>query len=314
MSEILFEVNGVSFKKNTLYEIRPKKDDNAPEAFIKHNTTKLLVNGISQGAPCIFRNKVWDTGFYEDSPCYFGHDKDKVKDLVSKLNKYIVKPYKDQYGIELSHIDKPDSFWLSFGASNLYTGRMLNTEKVDELLELYIAVLHKHVATKEQENNPMYLRASYTVVDKAEVVEVSQERAKNRVKALTKFMSLHDSKKSIAEQVLNYIGLPSMSDSMIETVIDDYVRDPKQGHNNAVRLIEVINKTESPRGIAELNMYGNLSILLKSGKLQKTNQRYYFDGEELGTDLKRIAANMATTKKDDPIKSKMLAQLQETND
>lgn len=314
MSETIAKVNGLELKTDSLYQIMPKKDDDAPEYYTKNGTSKLLMQGISAGAPCLYdqRTKSWDTGFHEKSPCYRGWKSQDVVNQVKALQKHIVEPFEElrEEGT-LSHKDTKDSFWLSFGASNLWNGRILNTNNPEELLELYIAALHGHICTRDKQNDPRYKGASYTIENKDAVVGVREERKKKRAEAITSFGKLLETNKDSLKEVMLYLGLPSTDDDGLLSVVMDYVENPSQGHNNAERLLDTIKKASTKTGAQEINIYSQLHTLFKKGVIRRISSEYYLDDNSLGMDLKSAAAKV---KKSKPLKDILAAEIVKLED
>ena len=106
----LFEIDGFKVMPESNYIIKNKTDYDAPSAFVKVGTTKLPSAGVGESFQCRYVRTsrdtgVWDTGFYEQSPCY-SHLKPGEKELaVKKLMKNVVEPYEAYTGItgQLAH-------------------------------------------------------------------------------------------------------------------------------------------------------------------------------------------------------------------
>lgn len=290
------KVNGVELKSNTIYKIAPKKDDNAPDAFRKHDTSKLLVNGVSEGAPCVFNVEqgVWDTGFFPESPCYRGWKSEDIEKAVAARVEYIKKPFELLRGKEvLSHTDD-NTFWDSFAASNLWNGRMMDTKQPKHLLELYIASLHRYICTKEYQNQYEYLNASYTVINRDKDVSVAEERKKIKAEALKEYFKMSTSNPGKALEVLRYVGLPHTGDEDATTsIMMDYLDNKKEGHNNSVRLLETLKKAGNNFGYYQINMYTQLADLYQKGVIKKDGGTFSLNNIEIGTDLKAASLSIS---------------------
>ena len=306
------EVGGVTIKNDAIYKIGPKKDDDAPEAYRKLGTSKLLVEGITEGAPCVFNVEqgVWDTGFYENSPCYRGIDKDKVKVLVAERVKHIKEPMEELIGEgKLTHHDTKDSFWLTFGMANLRTNGYFRTSQPKELLGLYIALLHGYVCSKEDQNHPMKRNATYTIIDKNKDISVQEDRKQKKAKALREFFTLSAKDQGKAKEVLRYIGLPYSGDEeALSAIVMDFVDNQKEGHNNAERLLKTVEKASHNLGYHEINLYTQLSDLYKQGVIKREGGEYLLRNVPLGLDLKAASMKIAKDKElKEIVKYEMLA-------
>lgn len=312
--DFTIKVNGVEIKPDSLYQIIPKKDDDAPDYYTKNGTSKLLMQGITDGAPCLFDSNlnVWDTGFYENSPCYRGWSGTDIKTQVEALKKHIVEPFEALRGKgTLSHLDTKDSFWLSYASSNIYNGKVFNTAKPDDLLELYIALLGKHVCSKKDENSPFQKKAKYLVENKDAVVGVREERQRFKAEAIASVFKLKEVNKEKLKEVLTYLGLPATDDDGLVSVVMDYVENSKEGHNNSKRLVETINKVNSKSGAIEINIYGQLLELFRKGSISKVGSEYFLGEDSIGLDLKSAAL---TIKKSKPLQEKLKKELVKLED
>jgi hypothetical protein len=253
---------------------------------------------------------IWDTGFFPNSPCYRGVPKDQVEELVAQRVKHIKKPMEELVGEgRLDHKDTKDSFWLTFGRSNLRTGGYFRTNEPRELLELYIALLHGYVCSKEEQNHPMKRNASYVVIDKNKDISVQEERKQKKAEALKGYFKLAAKEESKSQEVLRYLGLPYTGDEdALSSIVMDYVDHGKEGHNNAERLLATIKKANHNLGYHEINLYCQLSDLFKQGAIKKEGSEYYFKNISLGLDLKAASMKIAKDKElKELIKQEILA-------
>lgn len=306
------EVGGVTLRSGAIYKIGPKEDTDAPEVYRKHGTSKLLVVGISEGAPCVFdvQQGVWDTGFYINSPCYRGLPKEEVEVLVAERVKHIKEPFEELVGEgKLSHYDTKDSFWLDFGRSNIATDKYFRTSDPKELLELYIALLHGYVCSKEEQNSPFKRNASYVVIDKNKDIGIQEERKQKKADALKEYFKLSAKEEQKGKDVLRYLGLPYSGDeSALSSVVMDYVDNKKEGHKNAERLLATVKMANNNLQYYEINLYCQLSDLFKKGVIRKEGSEYYLKNTSLGLDLKAAAKKISKDSDlKETIKEEMLA-------
>jgi len=289
MSDYSYEIGGVTLKPNALYQVIPKPDPDAPTPLKDAGSSKLLQNGIDERVPCIFNENfgAWDTGFYPESPCYLGKTSTEVKTAVKFAQDNIVKPYENIRGKDkLSHL-KENAFWDNYGVT-LRNGRVFSTNKAEDLLDLYIALLHKHIVKKGDENQHFAMKAKYCLVDKEAVTTVKEERQSLRMDAIFSFAELLKNDRDGLLLVLEYIGIISPmskpADKDIKSLAMAYLEDPKKGAENVKRFVDtaaLIGNDEK-----ELQINSDLNKLFLKNKITKERSEYYIDGQLLGNTLK----------------------------
>lgn len=286
-----FEINGFKFRQGGLYQIVPKPDLDAPDGFIKEGTTKLLMGGIQESAPCIFndKRKLWDTGFYADSPCYNGKKPTEVAIILDNLTKYIVAPYeKNRGGGVLRQSEDNNKFWDEFGGS-LYNGRVFNIADEQDFLELYMAIRHFHIVSPEDRSKPFARTARYCIIDKEAATSVKEQRELDKAEAIGIFMEMYSSDKEMLFNVLEYIGLISSREIDKKTLTSTmmrYFEDAKQGFASVNRFTEVVKKAKTKKGGEELEIYATLVKLFRTKKITKEYGEFILKGESIGSNLK----------------------------
>lgn len=304
MSELTsfsFQINGIEIKSNSLYQIVPKPDLNAPDGFVKWGTSKLLQNGIKESAPCFFddRKQVWDTGFYKESPCYIGMSKTDVETKVEALNEYIVAPFEELMGEgTLDHKKSNNAFWDGFGG-DLYNGKVYKTSDPKELLELYMAILHFNVVKPEDKSKPFAKKASYAVVNKEAVTSLKEQRNADKAEAIGTYYTLLNNNKKQLLNVLEFISLVSnrkLEDKTLTSIVMEFFEEKKQGTNNIKRFLEVAKKVNTPKGKEELNVFASLTALRRARKITEEYGELYLDGTLLGGNLRDATVKVIADK------------------
>ena len=315
--EVIVEVNGLKIRKDSVYQVDNKLDNNAPTGYIKEGATKLPSLGIFNGIQVRYVKRsgsdkgVYDTGLYEESPCYAGKDKEEVKKLVSKLRKVIVEPYERKYGKGILDNDNED-FWNNY-IVKLEAGRPFVTSNVDDLLDLYIAMLTYELTPKGKvneggkEGHPKFKDSQFTVVDKSLSRSYEQETNAKQVDAIINFGILLKTDRSLLLNILRYIGMIDVNqDYDDETLKSSFQQWLKTYNDNTDRFLRAYKLADTEEGKEELNFYSVVAKLAQKGVIKYTNNSYYYNGVELGASLKAVAKRIANSKEYEPLKIELL--------
>lgn len=312
--ETLIDVNGLVIKTDSIYKVTNKLDNNAPSGFVKEGTTKLPSSGIGNTVPCPFKvtNKakgtgIFDTGLYEGSPCYATLDNETVRKQVEKLREAIVKPYEKKYGKGiLDH--QNEEFWSEFGI-NLFDGRYFVTNNVDDLLELYIAMLGYELTPKgeKHEGNPKYSQSDYCIEDKEKVQNIKDERANKMVSAITNFGALLKSDRNTLLNVLRYVGLigveGKIDDATLNSLFFEWLNKSNENPKSFDKAYELTKREET---FDIVNLYAIASRLAIKNVITRVGGEYTYKGKTLGADLKTVSMNLNNKKDLEEIKIELL--------
>lgn len=291
----LLNVNGLEIRLNSIYKVTNKPDSNAPSGFIKEGTTKLPSVGIGNTVPCRYTNDVYDTGLYEGSPCYANMSNKDISALVKELKKYIVTPYEKKFG--KGKLDNSNTeFWDSYGV-NLESGKFFDTNKVEDLLGLYISMRGFELTPKKALGNPKFTQSQFCIEDKEEVKSVASERANTIMGAIGDFQSLLKSNKSKLVNIFRYLGVFSYA----ETVDADTLKAIgytwfNEDVSNPSRFTKVYNLTQDDETENIVDLFVIVSKLYHNGVIRKEAGSYHFKGESLGADLKTVTKNLNSNK------------------
>ena len=288
--EFTIKVNGIDLKNDTLYQVVPKTDHDAPDGFIKEGTTKILSPNMSETVSCVFneRSNVWDTGFFENSPCYRGMNKEEVKLIVENLNENIVKPVEELLGEgKLNHVNG-NIFWNEL-MINLKNGKVFHTANPMDLFHLYIAILHNNLAPKDQEDSYKFKKAKYCVVNKEEVVNIKQQREANRNKCIGLFFTLFSTDKSKLFLICDFVGLSSIDKATSEvsanSAFNQFLDHRTEGYQNIDKFLKAYELSQDDEGLREMTIYRDLKTLFRKGIIIKKYSEFYLEGESLGTNF-----------------------------
>lgn len=279
-------------KSDTIYTVIPKPDPNAPDAFREHGTTKIIHPDISDtiGAPYSTEMGVWDTGFYEFSPCLVGMNSDEKEAFISLVTKAIVEPIEQIKGKgTLEH--RNNEFYDEL-VIPLYNKVSFNTADPMQLLGLYFAVLSKQLCPKDNVGNPNFKYAAYQVVNREKEVTNLEQIKIDNTKAIGEFYKLMSTDKEKLSIIMKYLNISSTvledEDTFI-SVFSNYLEDKQDGYRNSKIFLQQLNKFDTAEGQEELYIYEALSKLYDQKKLKLFKQEYYLGTHNLGGSIKHAA-------------------------
>lgn len=309
----LFVINDFTVKENSVYVLRDKRDMDAPSGFIKAGLSKLPSRGVGESYQVGFfsrdggRTGVWDTGFFEYSPCYKDKDQAEVKIIVAALKKNLVTPYRKAVGNDTAFAEGEDKFYSETNFKS-YSGKTYNTGDPVAAMELYFGLLTHQLTPKGSEGNTRYNDSPYVVVDISKDLKVKDERALAKFQAIGAFSTMLVADKERLYSILKYIGL-SFSDTIDGAVLigmfNDYVTNSNE--DRIIVFNNLVAETEEKSGLEKVYLYKILKEQsLKGGKVTKAAGLFFYDNVEIGADLKGAADNIAKQSKLVNIKRELL--------
>lgn len=290
--KVLANVYGFKILSDTIYKVIGKTDTSAPIPFVERGISKVPFEGNKTVVYCPYDNikKVYDTGFYVASKCFFGEDPNVIKQEVALRVKNILKPYEQV--TNTNPIQSNEEFWDNKSA-DLWTGRYFNTSNPVELFELYIALLSKSLTPKDKEGDPDYSFSMYCVEDKALSGDNLKTRKVKREEVSFKYMSAM--KGSIYERncmidILLFAGVidnPEIIETDYYTLrLSDYL-DAKV--TNLEYLCDVIERASRQESEEVFKIYRMLYVLNIRGSISRDREGYRMNSTIIGQDLKAIA-------------------------
>lgn len=297
-AEFEIKIPGIDFsiKSNTIYTVIPKPDPSAPDGYKEHGTTKLIHPDITDtvAAPFDVDMNVWDTGFYEFSPCLRALSEEERKAHVANVQKHIVEKVEQIKGKGVLDHSPNNTFFDEFPIA-LYNKVSFNTEDPIQLLMLYLVILGKDLAPKEFVGNPNFKKAAYQVVNREREISNKQQLEIDKSKAIGEFHVLLRNKKDKLRIILDYLNISTAmirdEDTFI-TVFQKFLNDKQDGYRNGKIFLETIEKF-SGDGEEELFIFNNLSKLAANGELKIFKQEYFLGEHNLGSSLKIAAMKVA---------------------
>lgn len=293
---LIIVVNGLKIKENSLYKVVDKPDSNAVNGLREHGSTKVPVEfmGNSAGCPYNREKEVYDTGFYTQSPCYSTLSREERESKVKILREKIVEPYEMVHGEGILD-NKHAKFWDEYEFT-LHEGKIYNTENVNDLLDLYMAMQGFELTPKDALGNPAFSSSQFCVEDKEVTSKKRNERTQNYMKAMTSFALMSSTEKNKLVAVLKYVRMPGAESLSTETqestfnaLFHDWINADVKNVDDFTRVIDMISKKP---GLEEVVIYGHLVDMLAKQKIIKIGGEFSFKENPLGADLKTAAKNL----------------------
>ncbi len=289
------KINGITLKSNTIYEIKPKYDADAPSGFKKHNTSKLLSKGIGELKQIPFNEdrKLWDTGFEVNSPRYINWKEEDTKTLVNALQAAIVKPFEAtrEPGV-LKGNDSEKSFWNDY-LVDIYAGRIFNTKNEKDALDLYLAVSNYMVTEKDNKENkkPESIKAKYDIENREYATSFKEDRQLNKMEAIGNFYTLLNTDKEKLFNILEWLELNEnrdITDKVLTSVVMRYFEHPDSNvaQEFAKRFKDTVAKANTPQGEAEIQNVVDLNILKRAKVLRYEYKEYWLGEISIGSKMK----------------------------
>lgn len=296
-NNIIITINGLVIKEDSLYQIENKLDKSAPDGFIKEGTTKLPSEGIGNTVGCRYVDKgngkgLYDTGFYLESPCYTGLTDEAKTAIVKKVREKIVKPYENlQNSPELLNVANHE-FWDSLSI-DLYDGRVFNTENIQDLFELYIAMRSFDLTPVSKEGAPEFNQSDYMIKDSSEVMSSSKRRAKGKMDATYNFMTLLNLAPEKLINIMKYLNVVRVGEKPaaidLQTIFGMWLDKDVQ---NVDVFMNAFKKAESPEGESELALFVKVKKLVENRKIVREGSDLLFEGTPIGIDTKSVVYNL----------------------
>lgn len=304
MSDILFTIYDFKIRPNTLYQVTEKIDTSAPDGFKEFKTSKILHPDISNSEPvAVFDSSlgIWDTGLYENSKALSKAipSLDERSNFIKTVTKFIVTPLTKLKGKEyLSPQSDNNDFWDNYRV-NIFKGKIFNTEKPEELLQLYLAILHRHVTPKVLESNPEFKNCQYCIVDKEDSVDRKLETDMGMMEAQGTFYNLMVNKKDDLFLILDYLRLnisKNTDNKIMVSLFNNWLKDKTDGYQNYNVFLKTHKLLSTKDGEKELFYHSKIKDLMKSQVIKQKKSEIWFEDEFIGSDLKSATKNIMATK------------------
>jgi hypothetical protein len=286
-SRVILKIYDFEIKKDTLYEVKEKLDTSAPEGFKEFNTTKVLSDMVVDTFPGAIYDEergLWDTGLYPTSNALIRAitDSDARALALTSLRKNIILPLEEEKGENiLDHTPKNNLFWDKFRIE-CHRGKLFDTSKTEDLLRLFLLLLHKRVTPKEMESHPEFKQpiSMYCIVDKDSSVSREAEKEMRKAKASALFYNLLNTDRAGLLQVLDYLGISASStsdDAVLYTVFGNYMSSKEDKFQNDKLFIDTVDKYQTEEGAEEIYIHSKLKELYVKGKVKYKKGEIWMD-------------------------------------
>lgn len=286
-SSVILKIYDFEIKKDTLYEVKEKLDTSAPDGFKEFNTTKVLSDLVVDTFPgAIFDEErgIWDTGLYATSKSLSKAIPDmSARELALKsIIKNIINPIEAEKGANiLDHTQANNHFWDTYRIE-CHRGKLFDTSKIDDLLKLYLLLVHKRVTPKEMESHPEFKQpiSMYCIVDKDSSMSREAEKEMRKAKASALFYTLLTSDRDGLLHVLEYLGInatKASDDAVLYTVFGNFINSKEDKFQNDKVFIDAVEKYQTEDGAEELYIHSKLKELYVKGKVKYKKGEIWMD-------------------------------------
>ena len=304
-SNVILKIYDFEIKKDTLYEIKEKLDTSAPDGFKEYNTTKVLSDIIIDTFPGAIFDKergIWDTGLYPTSGAFMRAIPAELRDIAMKsIKENIVDKIEAEKGEGvLDHTSKNNDFWDNFRLE-LHRGKLFDTSKAEDLLRLYLVMIHKRVTPKHMESHPEFKQpiSMYCIVDKDSSVSREAEKEMKQAKASALFYNLLSTDKEGLIYILDYLGINANNttdESVLYTVFGNFIRSKEDKHQNDKIFIDTVERYQTEAGADEIYIHAKLKQLYVKGKVKVKKGEIWMDDIYVENNWKNAARKIREDK------------------
>jgi hypothetical protein len=283
---VILNIYDFQIKKDTLYEIKEKLDTSAPDGFKEFNTTKVLSDTVVDTFPgAVFDRErgIWDTGLYPTSSSFMrAIPADLRVAALRSIKENIIKPIEAEKGVDiLDHTANNNQFWDSFRI-DLQRGKIFDTAKAEDLLRLYLLLIHRRVTPKHMESHPEFKQpiSMYCIVDKDSSVSREAEREMRQAKASALFYNLLGSDREGLIRVLDYLGISANNgteDGVLYTVFGNFIKSKEDKFQNDKVFIDTVERYQTEAGEEEIYIHSKLKEFYLKGKVKNKKGEIWLD-------------------------------------
>lgn len=294
---ILFTIDGFEVEDNKVYLVAHKKDLDAPTGMVKEGASVLPSDGVGRMFSFRCPGGIWDTGFHPASECYKGWDPKDVDNTVKMRVKNILRPFQKAIGEETC-LENTNQASLDKPRFLVVAERAFHTANPVHRMELYAALLGKKLAPKELEKDPKYRLASFTVQDVTRTSKKRNEESISFVRAIRKFENMYKAAPESLKAALIWNNMGGFAEGNdIDTLSAMFSQKVMGDSALAGRFLDAIDNIEGEKS-GYLKYFIHEKLVRMRGKNSKFtvggNGKLYFDGTDIGADIKTASYNLAT--------------------
>lgn len=283
---VILKIYDFEIKKDTLYEIKEKLDTSAPDGFKEYNTTKVLSDTVVDtfpGAVFDIERGIWDTGLYPTSNSFMRAIQVEGRTAALKsIRENIIRPIEAEKGDNiLDQNSNNNKFWDSFRI-DLQRGKVFDTSKAEDLLKLYLLLIHRRVTPKHMESHPEFKQpiSMYCIVDKDSSVSREAEKEMRQAKASALFYNLLGTNREGLIRVLDYLGISATNateDAVLYTIFGNFIKSKEDKFQNDKIFIETVERYQTEEGEEEIYIHSKLKELYIKGKVKNKKGEIWID-------------------------------------
>lgn len=312
MKDFQVKVPGTNFilKSNSTYRIEGKVSEHSPLEFQKAGFTRIPDKKFGAQVSVKFdpKRKIWDTGFYENSPCYISTrtKKEEVIKTVETLKKYLL-PHLEESLPEGALSQKSTNTYFDDYRENINQKNTYNTYEPLHFWMLWNAFLDYVIAPVDEQKKPVYrdamISTPFVIYDGSKKRNQEQDDTFEKAKATSTFMSKLLSDKPADKELLidvsNYVGFKIGSktdDKVAISQFENWVTNKQKSRQNVSQFNKKMEYFSKTKNKEELKLYNSVKIALKEGIITKDREELFLQGESLGMDAKKAAQTLNTNK------------------
>lgn len=288
---------GIEFGENKVYEVKSRGIDyKAPDSTITetHRVAFLPIENqqLSPGKQPIgaFMN-----GLKTNDPCY-GQMKTpphKVKEIVDFLQEFIVKRYRDMYGVDIMNWGYEE--WKGH-TYEVYEGKIFRLSEPSQAFELWLALLNGVIVTETNKFNPITAMSPYYLKDEAdkEDEEMVLLERKDNTRDYLRTSAKSDFESYLT--IMKYLGIYSAAVSVDRQLIAKKVlmiMEGKDARIGTMKLVEAVEKYNTTEGKEEIEAIVRVHDMVSYGLLKVVNGNYMFGDVHMGYSISDVMRKLS---------------------
>ena len=296
---VLFTIDGFEVEDNKVYLLNHKKDLDAPTGMVAEGASVLPSDGVGRMFSFRCPEGIWDTGFHAASECYKGMDKKDVENIVKSRIKNVLRPYQEAKG-DSTCLENSNQASLDEPRFLVVAEKAFHTANPTHRMELYAALMTKKVAPKEKEKDPKYRLSNFTVQDVTRAGKKQNEDSIAFVRAIRKFEGMYISAPESLKAALIWNNIGNFAEGNdLDTVSGLFSRKVMGDTALSERFLDAIDNIEGQKS-GYLKYFIHEKLTKMRGKNSKFsvggNGKLFYDGVDIGADIKTASYNLAVNK------------------
>lgn len=306
MKDFSVRVPGTEFilRSNRSYRIEGKEDPESPIEFRDREEpfTKIPSPYNTEDAKIVFNpeRSIWDTGFYEDSPCYSKEQREYVEETVKTLQENLVVELEKQFPEGALDYRNPGDkkHYLDSWRFVINQKTTIITDTPQNFFGLWAAILDKAVVPKGEENKPIYraLKTPFVIIDRDEKSNKEKTKVFEKANAQRNLLNLVLSEKpkdvEFAVDILEYVGLKGVNKkepSILTSQFNNWIENKKDSLRNAELFNEELERLSSDEGREELSIFKKIKEGVRTNKISVVRDEMFLRDESIGSNPKTAA-------------------------